>query len=354
GGRMKFAGAYDTAEPGDPGFRFHYDLQSLDFKAAFNVLNSFAALAPLGKFLEGRFSSDLVIEGKLGQDLFPKLNTIDAEGLFQTAEAQVVNFKPAQKIGEALDIETLKESTTIKNLMTVFQIEDGRVNIEPFNTRLAGIPLKVQGQHGLDMDMDYQIEAAIPRSLIQGNIVTGTALAALDQLAGQAGRLGLNISPGDTINVGINLGGSISNPTTKFNLLGTNGAADQSVGGAIVDGVRNQVNDRLQEEKDKAEAEVNARLDSARAAAEARLDSLKQTAGDRAQEIQDSIRQAIAAETERLRKEAAEKLKLKLDSIRLDSLKNALPPDLQDAADKLKDELERFNPFKKKKKKDGR
>lgn len=353
GGSMKFAGAYDTSEEGDPGFRFHYDLQSLSFNQAFSKLNSFAALAPLGQFLEGNFSTDLVMEGKLGADLFPKLSTIDAKGLFQTAEAQLNKFKPAEKIGQALDIQALKESTTIKNLMTVFQIEDGRVNIEPFRTRLAGVPLTIQGQHGLDMDMSYQIQAAIPRSMIKGNIVTGTALSALDKLAGEAGRLGLNISPGDTINVAIELGGSISNPTTSFKLLGTNQGDGSTVGGSIVDGVRDQVTDRVDEEKDKVEAEVNTRVDAARAEAEARLDSLKRVAGTQTQQVQDSIRRALAAETARLQQELADKLKIKLDSARLDSLKGTLSPAAQEAADKLKQELDKFNPFKKKKKPDG-
>lgn len=349
GGRMQFAGAYDTQEPGDPGFRFHYDLQSLDFGQAFNTLNSFAALAPLGKFLSGVFSTDLVMEGKLGADLFPKLNTIDAKGLFQTAQAQLASFKPAQKVGEALNIRELKESTTLKNLMAVFQIEDGRVNIEPFNIRLAGMPLTIQGSHGLNQDMDYQIRAAIPREMIGGNIVTGTALSALDKLAGEAGKLGLNISPGDTINVAINLGGNIASPTTKFQLLGTNGSSGQSAGGALVEGLRDQVDDRVALEKEKVEAEVDARVNAAKEDAQARIDSLRRVAGAQAQVAQDSIRRAIAAETNRLKQEAAKQLKGRLDSIRLDSLKNILPPGAQDAADKLKGELDKFNPFKKKK-----
>ncbi|MEO0731624.1 MAG: AsmA-like C-terminal region-containing protein, partial [Bacteroidota bacterium] len=189
GGRMNFAGAYDTSEPGDPGFRFHYEIQSLDFQQAFTTLNTFAALAPVGKFLQGNFSTDLVLEGKLGPDLFPKLGTIDAKGLFQTAEARLADFKPVQKIGQALDIETLKGSTALRNVMTVFQIVEGTVAVEPFDFRLAGIPLTVSGTHGLEQDMDYNIKARIPRELIKGNIVTGTALSALDQLAGQASQL---------------------------------------------------------------------------------------------------------------------------------------------------------------------
>lgn len=349
GGRMTFAGAYDTREPGDPGFRFHYDLQSLDFTQTFKVLNSFSALAPLGKFLDGNFSTDLVMEGKLGADLFPKLSTIDAKGLFQTAEARLNRFKPAEKIGEAFNIKELKESVTLRNLTTVFKINDGRVSIEPFDVRLAGIPLTVQGQHGLDQDMDYRIRAAIPRSMIEGNIVTGTALSALDRLAGQAGRLGLNITPGDTINVAINLGGSIANPTTKFNLLGTSGDGDGSVGGALVDNARDRVNERIDQEKEKVKGEVNDRVAAAKDQAQARVDSLRQEAGARARIAQDSIRRAVAGQTERLKQQATDRLKGRLDSIRLDSLKNVLPPGVENAADKLKDELGKFNPFKKKK-----
>lgn len=348
GGRMKFAGAYDTSVPGDPGFRFHYDLQSLDFQKAFAALNSFAALAPLGKFLEGKFSNDLVISGKLGPDLFPRLNTIDAEGLFRTAEAQLTRFRPVEKIGEALDIQTLKQSTTLRNLKTAFAIQDGQVIIQPFRMRLAGIPLKVQGKHGLNQDMDYEIEAAVPRDLIQGNIVTGTALTALDQLAGQAGKLGLNISPGDTLNVAINLGGSITDPSTRFRLLGTNQGEGQSVGGAIVDNLKDQTSERIAAEKEKATAEAEARIAAAKAAAEARADSLRRVAGNRAQAAQDSIQRAIAAETEKLRRQAAEKLRLRLDSIRLDSIKNSLPPEVKDAADEVRERLRRFNPFGKK------
>ncbi|SEP66222.1 AsmA family protein [Neolewinella agarilytica] len=349
GGRMNFAGAYDTSEPGDPGFRFHYDLQSLDFNQAFSTLNTFAALAPVGKFLQGQFSTDLVLEGKLGQDLFPKLGTIDAKGLFQTAEARLAQFKPAQKIGQALNIDELKNSTVIKNLMTVFKIEEGKVEIEPFTLKLAGMPLQVSGRHGLDMDMDYQIQAAIPREWIKGNIVTGTALSALDQLAGQAGKLGLNITPGDTLNVAINLGGNISDPTTSFKLLGTNGGEPQSVQDAVVGAVKDRVQDEVDTRREEATERVNEEVDKVKEDAQRRIDSLRAVATNRSQEIQDSIRRAAAAQAERLRQEAANKLKLQLDSARLDSIRRALPPGVNEAADKVKEELERFNPFKKKK-----
>jgi uncharacterized protein YjbJ (UPF0337 family) len=350
GGRMNFAGAYDTSEPGDPGFRFHYDLQSLDFNKAFSVLNSFAALAPIGKFLQGQFSTDMVLEGKLGPDLYPKLNTIDAKGLFKTAEARLVGFKPVSKIGMALNIEELKESAVFNNLTTIFQIQEGKVTIEPFNFKLAGIPMQVQGRHGLELDMDYSIRAAIPRDKIKGNIVTGTALSALDQLAGQAGKLGLNISPGDTLNVNINLLGSIADPQVKFNLLGSKDSGPTSIQDAVVGAVTDRVQDEVDTRRQEAEQEVQNRVDAVRDDAQRRIDSLKNVATDRARLAQDSIRRAAAAETARLKEQAARELRnrLKLDSLRADSLLNSIP-----GANRVKEELEKFNPFKKKKKPGG-
>ena len=354
GGRVDFAGAYDTSEPGDPGFRFHYDLQNVDFGQSFAALNTFAALAPIGKFLQGRFSTDLVMEGKLGADLFPKLSSIDAKGLFRTAEAQLTGLTPLRKIGQALNVAELKQSTTLRNLVTIFNVEDGRVAVEPFDLKVAGIPMTVSGTHGLELDMDYTVRAAIPRDMIQGNLVTGAALSALDRLAGQAGRLGLDISPGDVLNVAIKLGGSLSDPSVKFDLLGTGeGDDDDNAIDAVSDAIGDQLNEQVNEHKAEAERQVNERIDAARQDAQRRIDSLRAVAGDRARLVQDSIRRAVAAREQRLREQAALELqrRLKLDSLRADSLLNVVPGV---DANRVREELERFNPFKKKKKTGGR
>lgn len=355
GGRMNFAGAYDTSEPGDPGFRFHYDLLALDFGQAFRTLNSFAAFAPIAKFVDGKFSTDLIVEGKLGQDLFPRLETLDARGLIETAEASLAGYKPLRVIGQALNIQEFQAGNTLRDIIATFQVEDGQVKVEPFNLKVAGIDMTITGTHGLNREMDYQINANIPRELIQGNIVTGTALAGLDQLASQAARLGLDIEPGDVVEVGINLTGSLTNPQTSFKLLGTNGTA----GGNLPDAVVGAVEDRLRSQVDTLrsgiEQEVTDRATEVQDRAQQKIDSLRNVATDRGQAIQDSIRRAAAAEAERLRREATNRLRnavgLKRDTTKKDSLPNTSP--VTSTVDSLKKELEKFNPFKKKKKKGG-
>ena len=340
GGAMGFKGSYDTHEAEAPGFHFAYDLRNLDFSQTFSVLNTFAALAPVGKFISGTFSSEMVVEGKLGDDLLPQLKTVDAKGLLRTAEARIASFKPLQVIGNALNVNELKNSTTLKDIIAAFAIDDGKVVVDPFDFRLAGIPMQLGGTHGLDTDMDYRIRAAVPRTFIEGNIVTGTALSALDRLAGQAGKLGLNISPGDTLNLNIKLTGTLSNPRAGIDLLGTEGGggSGQTLAGAATEAVKERVQQELDTRKQQVEQELQSQVDSAKA-----------LAGNRARAVEDSLRSVAAQEAQRLEREAANQLKgalgLGRDTARRDS-SAIVPGAAEEAVNEVKKELEKFNPFK--------
>ncbi|MFK7933945.1 MAG: AsmA-like C-terminal region-containing protein, partial [Saprospiraceae bacterium] len=102
GGKVALAGSYDTKDIENPGFSFKYDLQDLKFKESFNTLNTFAAAAPIAKYLNGAFNSTLVMDGTLGKDLLPKLSSLSADGFLQTLQATLDGFIPFEKIGKKL------------------------------------------------------------------------------------------------------------------------------------------------------------------------------------------------------------------------------------------------------------
>jgi hypothetical protein len=342
GGMMGFAGAYDTSEPGDPGFRFHYDLKSLGFDQAFQYLNSFKQLAPIGEYLQGKFNSDLIVSGKLGPDLFPKLSTLDAKGFIQALDAGLSTFAPLQKVGNALNVKELTNRIDVKGIKSWFTIEKGQVTIAPFHVKIAGIPMTINGTHGLDQAMNYSISAAVPRTMIEGNIVTGAAIGALDQLAGKASQLGLNIEPGDTLNVGIGLTGSIADPKTKIDLLGAKKGNGESVGqtvaAAVEDRVKEEVGTKVEDAKQQGQDKVDETKKAAEATVAATRDSLKRVADQQAQAIKD---------------QAAQKAKDILAGTDTTGIKVPSTEQAQEAVKDIKKELEKFNPFKKKKKDGG-
>ncbi|MFT4761040.1 MAG: hypothetical protein ACI9XO_003586 [Paraglaciecola sp.] len=328
GGKMNVTGGYDTKNQDKPKFDFNYDLQQLDFQESFAKLNTFAAIAPIGKFIDGNFSSKLKMSSELGKDFMPDLNTLLADGFLSTFNAKIKNFPPIEALADKLNIKELK-NLDVKGTKNWFVVKDGAVAIEPFEYVTNNIAMNIAGSHQLTGGMDYNIDAKIPRELIGNNAAGAAANQGLELLAGQAGKLGINLDAGEFVNVRINVTGSMTDPKIKLNLLGASGES-KSVKDAVVDSVK----DKTQEAFDQKKAEAEARLEKERKLAEERVraevdklkDKAKVEAEKKAKELKDKLKKEAQ---KRAADEAAKILKDKLD---------------QEAKDKLKE----LNPFKKK------
>lgn len=319
GGRMGFAGAYDASDLSEPGFSFKYNLKDLDFGQAFSVLNTFSALMPIGKFLEGTFSSDLIVDGTLGQNMYPVLSSINAEGFIQTLNAALNGFKPLNAVGNALNIKELQNTINLNNVTSWFLVEDGSVKVEPFPFRVGDARFTASGTHGLNQNMNYGIDAVIPRALLEGNAIGSTVNKGIDALIGQANKLGVSLEQSDTVNIKIKLTGSLTDPKVGFDLLGTSGGGGTA--GAITqqkDSLVADAKEQLNETTDEVKKEVKSTVDTL-------ANNLKNQAKD---QIQDAL--GVTKDTT--------------------STSGNTTGEIKKTVDDIKKDLEKFNPFKKKKK----
>ena len=159
------------------------------------------------------------------------------------------------------------------------------VTLKEFDYSVEGIDMVIGGAHGINSDMDYNITAKVPRKLLEKNAVGAAADRGIKFLEGQASKLGINFATGEFINVKLNIGGSMTNPKVKLNLLGTaNG--DSSIKDVVenltetaIDSVKTVATEKFNEAKDsvltvvedkKAEltAEANKKIQSLLADAE--------------------------------------------------------------------------------------
>jgi hypothetical protein len=254
GGNFTMNGSYDTSNPEAPAFDMDYKVNRFDFQDAFNTLNTFEALAPIGKFIEGQFNTNIKMSGILDQDMYPKLNTLSASGIVETLNSSLKNFAPLVKLGEKLNLGFF-QSVDLKNTINSFEVNDGKVTVKPFELEKAGIKMNIAGSHGFDTDMDYTIKAAIPRELLQKGNVGQAADKGLKFLSDQASKLGINIDEGAFVNIAAQLSGTIKDPKVKVNLLGADGEIKtvESVIGDIKDQAINKAADVV---KDKTGVDV--------------------------------------------------------------------------------------------------
>jgi vacuolar-type H+-ATPase subunit H len=325
GGQMALDGMYDTSDPDEPSYSVAYAMEQMQFQEAFTTLNTFQAMAPIGRFIEGLFTTRLALEGTLGENMTPKLNTLNAKGYLETIDGVLKSYTPLQKLGSTLNIEELKSNLRLENTKNWLEITNGMVEVKPFDVNLADIPMTIGGTHGLNRQMAYEIKAAIPRTKLENNAIGSATSEGLRKLQAEASKLGLPFEQSETVNVMIALTGSLTDPKVKVNLLGLDG--DESAGGFVA-GATEQL-------KEEAKDQIDAGKEQVKEEAGKILDSLQTRAREEAGKLADQAKEEASKAVDSLLQEQAKKV---LDQT-----------GTKTEVDNLKKELEKFNPFKKKK-----
>ena len=233
GGSMKLDGTVTTPVDQPATFDLKYGVDEVRFADAFEALPSVSAYAPIARFLEGRFSTDLNASGTLAEDFSPKLDSIAASGLAAALQSKLrSDFKPLAALNDA--IPSIPKPLDIEGFQTRFKIEDGAVKLMPFTVKARGVSMQVSGTHGLDQEMKYQISTDVPLDKLSS------------QLAKQAQALKLDLSKTQSVGVRANLSGSIGAPRVSVDL------DSKALRGAVADAVSAQ----LAEQKARAMREV--------------------------------------------------------------------------------------------------
>jgi len=242
GGNVTMNGTYNTQNIEEPKFDMDYKVSNLNYGDAFDKLNTFQALAPIGKFIDGTFNTNFKMSGNLGKDMLPVLSTLSANGILETINGSLKGFKPLEGFADKLNLNFLK-SINLENTKNWFEFKNGEVIIKDFDYKTNGIDMVIGGTHGIDTEMAYHIKAKVPRKLLQQNAVGQAADKGLNFLQGQASKLGINIDQGEFINIDALISGTMTKPNIKLNLLGTDGKAPSI--GDIVDNIKEEAIDKV-------------------------------------------------------------------------------------------------------------
>ena len=340
GGRIALKGEYNTQNP-KPRFKMAYNMSNVDFQQSFNTFNTFQKFAPIGQYLKGKFNTALEFEGELGKDMLPNYNTLNISGFLQTIQGLISGFKPLEDIGNKLNITELK-NLDVRDTKNWIEIKNGFITVKEFDKTVSkDINLKIGGAHSLANEMNYTVKARVPRKRLEANSAGQLAGSAFNNIVTEANKLGLNIKNSEFVNVQFSITGSVSQPKVTMKVLGGDGettlkdAATATVNAAIEkakDSVLTKANQKLEEAKEKAKQVVDKAVDSATTVVKNKVDEAKNKA----------IEEAKKRAGDELGKQAG----TKVDSI---LNKTGLDTKTKQEVDKLKDKLNKFDPFKKKK-----
>ena len=290
GGKIALNADYDTRDTLKPSMKADMNIENLGIKDAFNTFNTIQILAPTAKGINGRVGVKLSYSSLLGRDFMPVISTISGGGKLQSDEVTLVESAVYKLMKESLKLSD-KYTNTFKDLNISFKINDGRILVSPFNTKVGNIKMNISGDQGIDQTINYVIKTEIPRSEL-GNSVNSL----IDNLSASAAAFGLAFKPADIIKVNVKVTGTFLKPVvTPFfgsappdSTAGIRETAKEAIKetvGEEIDQAREKVKSEAEIQADKLISEAEEQGRKLRAEASAAADRIRREADAQAQKI---------------------------------------------------------------------
>ncbi|MCX2573938.1 AsmA-like C-terminal region-containing protein [Pedobacter sandarakinus] len=256
-GILKMNGTYATINPQKPHVNVDFGIEKMNIQKTFAAFNTIKLLAPVAKYTNGVFTTQLKFNSDLDQHMMPVYESINAQGLTNIVQAVVAGFEPLNKLASALGTNALKQ-LAVNNLIAKFNIQDGRLNVAPFDIKKDGIVMNVKGSNGLDQSIAYDLALNVPREMLgtRANEAANALLAKVNR------SVGTSVAIGDKIKANAAMGGTIMKPTLnlKYALVDTKSAAK-----AVLDNVvaekKVEIQRKAQEKVDTLKAKATKKIE---------------------------------------------------------------------------------------------
>ncbi len=271
-GRIKLNGNYDPRNLAAPLFDFTMDISELSIAKAFQSLETVKAFAPIASEITGKVSTNISFSGLLSQNMMPVLSSIDVQGILKVAEAAL---KDSKILSEITSLTRLKDANLIqlRNLSIPIVIEDGRIEVKPFDLKLWDYETNIQGTAGFDGSINYLLNMQVPAG--QFGAQANSILSTLS---------GTETNASTLIPLAINLSGTYNQP--KISLAG---------GNSIETLLTNALKSRFDSEKQNLQAKATEEFQAAQ-------DSIKQEIKLKAELAQDSVKKELEKKSQSVRR----------------------------------------------------
>ena len=245
-GSMKLNGEYNTQDISAPMVNFGIQASDIDIPSAFDAFEVLGELAPVAKNATGRVSLAMTYNSLLDEQMNPVMNSIAGKGSFSSQKIGVSNSGIFTKIGKELKTDKF-DNLILEDLEVDFEIKDGRIYIDPFDTKMSKTNFIIGGDQGIDKTINYVINIIVPRAELGSG-----ADAAINNLYASAASQGLNLSPSENINMDVKVGGTILDPEVALNLKENIKRSTEEIKEAVKEKAREKVVEKKEEVKAKA------------------------------------------------------------------------------------------------------
>ena len=160
GGELKLTGSYENTAQNQPFVDLGFDAVKFDIPVAYQSLTGFQKMVPIAGQSEGKLSTKFKMKGQLTPMFKIVPSSIDGTGFFNTENLRIIESPIFKQLKGILLPEKLK-NVAIDDFKANFIIENGNIDLKPFNTKIAGQETTILGtlsaENLLNMRMDFMV-----------------------------------------------------------------------------------------------------------------------------------------------------------------------------------------------------
>jgi cell division septum initiation protein DivIVA len=131
------------------------------------------------------------------------------------------------RLADGLKLELLR-NPELDTIASTVEIRNGRLHVQPFQLELGDIRMNVSGSNGVDQSLQYALAVDVPRALLGSD-----ANRVVASLIARTGRAGIDLQPSDVIQLGVQLTGTVKDPTVTTDFSGVVTSAEHALGRAV-------------------------------------------------------------------------------------------------------------------------
>jgi len=331
-GSMALSGVYDTKDAGKPNVNFMIDIRNIDIQEAYKTFGSIKKFAPIAEKTNGRFSTGFSMKTLLNNQMMPVYESMNGEGNLKTSSIIVKDVNTLNKLADLIKMPDLK-TLSLSPVDLSFEIIGGKVFVKPFDIKYNDFKANIGGWTALDQTIDYTMKLTVPRSKFGG-----AANSVLDNLVSEANKQGANFSLGETVDITVLIGGTLTDPKLKTGL--------GKGSGSLKDDLKKKALEELEKQKQKLEEDARKELENKKQQASQEANRIIADAEQQAQKIlreaqvqADAINKTAKESAQQVKTEAGKQAKYLMD----EGKKNGPLAELaaKKAADKVKTEADK-------------
>ena len=240
-GSMKLTGEYNTIDIKNPLVDFHITATDIDIPKSCDAFDVLEKIVPIASKANGKISMGLSYSSLLNSSMKPVMNTITGDGRLQSKQIGLKSSNALSSIGQALKTDAFN-NLVLKDVDVNFQIQNGTLQVKPFDTKINDITLNIGGEQTFENTLNYVINLSAPRQIL------GLENPTVNRLYEQAASKGIQVDRSETVDMLINVTGAMNDPQVKLDLK-QNAAAS-------VENIKEEVKERVKEAVETKKEEI--------------------------------------------------------------------------------------------------